>query len=83
MNIEKKPPKLLDQVRQRMAKKKLSQSTQLLYISWMKRYILFHKKVHPINLGMEDISSFLNHLAVELNLSHSSQTSIRKYFFLI
>ncbi|MCF8428477.1 MAG: TIR domain-containing protein [Bacteroidia bacterium] len=71
--MKNKPPKLLDAVREKMTEKKLSQGTQSLYINWIKRYVIFHKKVHPLNLDMNDITVFLNYIVEDLNLSHSTQ----------
>ncbi|MBU1101155.1 MAG: phage integrase N-terminal SAM-like domain-containing protein, partial [Bacteroidetes bacterium] len=71
--MKNKPPKLLDAVRAKMTEKKLSQGTQSLYINWIKRYVIFHKKVHPLNLDMNDITVFLNYIVEDLNLSHSTQ----------
>jgi len=39
--------------------------TEQAYVSWIKRYILFHNKRHPKNMGSVEITVFLTHLAVE------------------
>jgi integron integrase len=47
--------------------------TEESYLNWIKRYILFHNKTHPEKLGKDEIRKFLNHLAVEKNVSASTQ----------
>ncbi len=59
-----KPPKLLDQVRDKLRVKHYSIRTEQVYVGWIKRYIHFHGKRHPNNLVAQDIEAFLTHLAV-------------------
>lgn len=66
-------PKLLDQVRNKIRVKQYSIRTEQAYIGWIKRYIFFHDKNHPSDLGKDEIESFLTHLAVERNVSASTQ----------
>ena len=47
--------------------------TEEAYVTWARRYILFHKKKHPSAMGAEEINAFLTHLAVERNVSASTQ----------
>jgi Phage integrase, N-terminal SAM-like domain len=49
------PPKLLDRVRQAIRLKHYSYRTEQTYVSWIKRYILFHNKQHPKNMGVEEV----------------------------
>jgi hypothetical protein len=56
-------PRLLDQLRNRMRVKHYSIRTEEAYVDWVRRYILFHHKVHPRELGSSDIEAFLTHLA--------------------
>ncbi len=58
------PPKLLDQVRERLRVKHDSIRTEQSYVDWIKRYILIHGKQHPKDLGARDLEAFLTHLAV-------------------
>jgi len=58
------PPKLLDQVRDKLRVKHDSIRTGQSYVDWIKRYILIHGKQHPKNLGARDLENFLTHLAV-------------------
>ncbi len=71
------PPKLLDQVRDRIRVKHYSIRTEQAYLDWIKRYIFFHDKQHPKNLGAEDIERFLTHLAVNGKVSASTQNQAK------
>ncbi|MBK9160157.1 MAG: integron integrase [Nitrosomonadales bacterium] len=68
-----KPPKLLDQVRDKLRVKHYSIRTEQAYLGWIKRYIYFHDKTHPKDLGARDIEAFLTHLAVAGKVSASTQ----------
>ncbi|CAG0943030.1 Tyrosine recombinase XerD [Candidatus Brocadiaceae bacterium] len=68
-----KPKKLLEQVRDLIRLKHYSIRTEQTYLSWMKRYILFHNKRHPNDMGSAEIETFLSHLAVNLKVSASTQ----------
>jgi integron integrase len=65
--------KLLDQVRDVLRTKHYSYRTEETYIDWQRRYILFHNKRHPKEMGAPEIQSFLNHLTSERNVSASTQ----------
>jgi hypothetical protein len=47
--------------------------TEQTYCDWIKRYILFHNKRHPNEMGSAEIEAFLTHLAVEANVAASTQ----------
>jgi integron integrase len=66
-------PKLLDQVRNIMRTAHYSRRTEDSYCDWMKRFILFHAKRHPREMGEEEVGAFLTHLAVNRNVSASTQ----------
>jgi integron integrase len=66
-------PKLLDQVRARIRVKHYSKRTEDAYTDWIKRYVLFHHMRHPEEMAEKEISQFLSHLAVDLNVSASTQ----------
>jgi integron integrase len=70
---QKPPPKLLDQVSDALRLKHYSYRTEQTYKDWIKRYILFHGKRHPKDMGVQEIQAFLTHLAVEKNVSASTQ----------
>jgi hypothetical protein len=64
---------LLDQVRQLLRARRYSLRTEEAYLGWIRRYILFHGKRHPAELGEEEVSAFLSHLAVEGEVAASTQ----------
>ena len=67
------PPKLLDQVRDRIRVKHYSIRTETQYVQWIKRFILFNGKRHPRDMGAQEIEAFLTHLAVEGNVAAATQ----------
>lgn len=69
-----KPRKLLDQVRDRVRTKHYSIRTEEAYVGWIRRFILFHNKRHPSEMGKREVESFLTHLAVNANVSASTQS---------
>ena len=68
-----KPPRLLDQVRDAIRVRHYSIRTEEAYTQWIKRYIFFHKKKHPREMGEAEITSFLSYLAVNKHVSASTQ----------
>lgn len=66
-------PKLLDQVRQLLRLRHYSLRTEEAYVAWIRRYILFHKKRHPLELNERDISTFLSSLALDGQVAASTQ----------
>lgn len=66
-------PKLLDRVRDRLRTRHYSLRTESSYISWIRQYILFHNKQHPMELGSDHVASFLSYLAKERNVAASTQ----------
>ncbi len=69
-----KPPKLLDQLRDRLRLKHYSIRTEQAYIQWVRQYILFHGKRHPADMGKDEAEAFLTSLAVTRNVAASTQT---------
>lgn len=69
----KNPPKLLDQVRSEIRKRHYSLRTEQSYTHWIKRYILFHGKRHPREMGAAEIEAFLSDLAVRQDVAASTQ----------
>lgn len=67
-------PKLLEQVRLRLRARHYSRRTESAYVQWIRRYILFHGKRHPMALGESEINAFLTNLAVEGKVAASTQT---------
>jgi integron integrase len=67
------PPRLLDLVRDRLRLKHYSLRTETAYVGWIKRYIVFHGKRHPREMGKAEVEAFLTALAVERNVSAATQ----------
>jgi integron integrase len=68
-----RPPKLLEQVSAKMRMLHYSKRTESAYVDWIKRYIFFHNKRHPREMGAPEIEAFLTYLAVEGNVAASTQ----------
>jgi integron integrase len=66
-------PKLLDQVRDVMRRKHYSIRTEQSYIDWIRRFILFHGKRHPLEMGEQEVTVFLTHLARDGGVAASTQ----------
>lgn len=67
------PKKRLDQVRDGIRLKRYSRSTEKTYVHWIKRFILFHNKRHPLEMGECEIEAFLTDLAVHGKVAASTQ----------
>jgi len=65
--------KLLDIVRDVLRTKHYSYRTEQTYLDWIKRYILFHQKRHPKDMGAEEIQAFITHLATQRKVAASTQ----------
>ncbi len=68
-----KRSKFLDHVREVIRTNHFSYSTEKTYISWIYRFIIFHNKRHPEQMGGKEIAEFLSYLAVERKVSASTQ----------
>jgi integron integrase len=66
-------PKLLDRVREVLRVRRYSIRTEQAYLEWIRRFILFHRKRHPSEMGEAEITEFLTHLAAERNVAASTQ----------
>ncbi|MFN2541966.1 MAG: integron integrase [Chthoniobacterales bacterium] len=66
-------PKLLDQLRSFMRTRRYSLRTEQAYLDWIRRFILFHGKRHPREMGENEIVEFLTHLAIKQKVSASTQ----------
>lgn len=71
------PPRLLNQVRDKIRLKHYSIRTEQAYTDWTKRFVLFHKKRHPSNMGAAEVEQFLTHLAVVGKVSASTQNQAK------
>jgi integron integrase len=68
-----RPPRLLDQVRDALRVRHYSLRTEQSYLGWIKRFIFFHDKRHPAEMGAVEVEAFLTWLAVEGRVSASTQ----------
>ena len=68
-----RPKKLLDQVRDRIRLKHYSLRTEKSYVSWIKRFILYHDKRHPKEMREKDVEAFFTHLTIDLKVASSTQ----------
>ncbi len=66
-------PKLLDQLKERIRLRHYSYRTEQAYLGWAKRFILFHQKRHPAEMGEAEIRAFLSHLAMQRDVAASTQ----------
>jgi hypothetical protein len=66
-------PKLLAQVREALRTRHYSLRTEKMYVHWIKRFIFFHHKRHPLEMGEAEIGQFLSSLARESHVSASTQ----------
>lgn len=68
-----RPPRLLDQVRQVLRVKHYALRTEDCYVQWITRFIHFHRKRHPREMGAAEVEQFLTDLAVNGRVSASTQ----------
>ena len=71
---------LLDSVRCQIRLRHYSILTEHSYVDWVYRYILYNNKRHPAEMGAPEITSFLSHLATDLNVAASTQNQRVKGF---
>ena len=66
-------PRLLDHVRAVLRRKHYSLRTEEAYVGWVKRYVLFHGKRHPREIGLPEVEAFLTDLAITHKVAASTQ----------
>ncbi len=66
-------PRLLDRVRATLRMRHYSRRTEQAYVAWIRRYIFFHGKRHPADLGPVQVAAFLTSLAVDGHVAASTQ----------
>jgi integron integrase len=66
-------PRLLDQVREVIRLRHYSIRTEQAYLQWITRFILFHRKRHPSDMGAAEVTAFLSDLATRRNVAASTQ----------
>lgn len=70
-------PRLLNQMRDKIRLKHYSIRTEQAYTDWVKRFVLFHEKRHPKEMGAVEVEQFLTHLAVAGKVSASTQNQAK------
>lgn len=71
------PPRLLDQLRARLRVLHYAIRTEQVYVDWARRFILYHGKRHPRDMGVAEVEAFLSHLAVGRNVSAATQNQAK------
>ena len=66
-------PRLMHRLRQEIGVKHYSIRTEQAHTDWVRRFIVFHRRPHPSELGAAEVASFLNHLAVERHVAPATQ----------
>jgi len=66
-------PRLLDRVRAAIRMRHYSIRTEEAYVQWVRRFVLFHGKRHPREMGGPEIAAFLTHLAVDRKVAQATQ----------
>ena len=72
INTPIRQPRLLELVREALRLRHYSLRTEQAYAYWVKRFVLFHRKRHPGEMGAAEVESFLSWLAVEGQVSTAS-----------
>jgi integrase len=65
--------KLLTQARHALQARRYSVRTEEVYVQWMRRFILFHDKRHPRDMGAAEVNQFLSDLAITRHVAASTQ----------
>lgn len=66
-------PRLMDRVRAKLRAGHYSHLTEKAYVTWIRRFIIFHGKQHPLTLGPQHVEAFLSHLAVHRKVAAPTQ----------
>jgi integron integrase len=70
-------PRLLDRLRDTLRLRHYALRTEESYVQWARRFILFHNKRHPKDMGATEVEAFLTHLAVEARVAPSTQNQAK------
>ncbi|MFN8067136.1 MAG: integron integrase [Vicinamibacterales bacterium] len=70
---EPQPPRLLDQVRAALRARHYSRRSEEAYVQWIRRFIVFHGKRHPREMGAPQMAAFVTALAVDRHVAASTQ----------
>ena len=68
-----RPPRLLDQVRDALRRRHYSPRTEQSYVHWIKRFIFFSDKRHPRDMGAQEVTAFLSHLARDRDVAAATR----------
>ena len=71
------PPRLLAQLRHALRVRHYSIRTEQAYVEWVRRFIHFHDKRHPAQLGAPEVQAFLTHLAVDRSVASPTQNQAK------
>ena len=77
VSVSPQPPKLLHRMRDHLRTRHYSIRTETAYLDWVRRFILFHDKRHPAEMGAAEVAAFLTHLAVDRQVSASTQNQAK------
>jgi integron integrase len=72
-----RPPRLLAQLRHALRVRHYSIRTEQAYVEWVRRFIHFHDKRHPAQLGAPEVQAFLTHLAVDRSVASPTQNQAK------
>ena len=67
------PPRLLDNVRATVRARHYSRKTEKVYVAWIRRFIVFHRKRHPREMGATEVTQYLSSLATTGHVAASTQ----------
>lgn len=73
MDVQSRPPKLMDRVKAIMRVKRYSPRTEKTYCYWIRYFIRFHGLRHPASMGAPEVKAFLEHLTVERYVAAATQ----------
>lgn len=71
--VQSARPRLLEQLRDTLRRRHYSYRTEQAYVQWVRRFIYYHKKRHPEQMGAEEVAAFLTHLARGRSVAASTQ----------
>ena len=73
MPISTRPPGLIQRYREELQARHYARRTVTTHEQWLRRFLRFHHRRHPREMGSEKVNAFLTHLAVDLQVSASTQ----------
>ena len=73
METPTRPAGLIQRYREALQARHYARRTVATYEQWLRRFLRFHHRRHPREMGSEEVNAFLTHLAVELQVSASTQ----------